>query len=261
MKKRNLAIILTLVSSICVLAVLPSPVYAIDINQVTDTSNNIFKNIGGGANQYINTFLLMTLLSVIPMILIMMTSFTRIIMVLSFVRSALGTQQNPPNQVLIGLALFLTFFTMKPVFTDVYNDAIVPYNQHHISQQQLLDRTENRFKKFMYKQTSQKDLNLFLHAKENNLGSSKSVPKNPDKIDLTVIVPAFIISEMKTAFSIGFLIFLPFMIIDMVVSSVLMSMGMVMLSPMVISLPFKLLLFVLVNGWYLLVQSLIQGFQ
>lgn len=260
MKKQKLAIILMIVSGLCVLTVLPSQVYAIDINQVTTTSNNIFKGLGGNSNRYLNTFLLMTLLSVIPMLLIMMTSFTRIIMVLSFVRSALGTQQNPPNQVLIGLALFLTFFTMKPVFNDVYTDAIVPYNQNHISQQQLLDRTEKRFKKFMYKQTSQKDLDLFLHANENNLASSKSAPKNADKIDLSIIVPAFIISEMKTAFSIGFLIFLPFMIIDMVVSSVLMSMGMVMLSPMVISLPFKLLLFVLVNGWYLLVESLIQGF-
>lgn len=260
MKKRYVIFSLLLSLAFLVGLSLPVVAYAVDINDITTTSNNLFKNIGG-SNQYINTFLLLTVLSIVPMLLIMMTSFTRIIMVLSFVRSALGTQQNPPNQILIGLALFLTFFTMKPVFNDVYHDAITPYNQHRISQQQMIDRTEDRFKKFMYKQTSKKDLELFLHANDTDLKETKAVPKDPSKIDLTVIVPAFIISELKTAFSIGFLIFLPFMIIDMVVSSILMSMGMVMLSPMVISLPFKLLLFVLVNGWYLLVQSLIQGFQ
>lgn len=260
MKKRFLLATLGFFSLMTTLVLRPIQTYAIDINNITTTSNNILKNFGGN-NQYIDTFLLLTLLSVVPMMLIMMTSFTRIIMVLSFVRSALGTQQSPPNQVLIGLALFLTFFTMKPVFNDVYNDAIQPYNQQKISQQQMLDRSEDRFKKFMYKQTSKKDLELFLHANDNDLKEVKSVPKDPTKIDLTVIVPAFIISELKTAFSIGFLLFLPFMIIDMVVSSILMSMGMVMLSPMVISLPFKLLLFVLVNGWYLLVESLIKGFQ
>lgn len=260
MKKRVLLVMTITVGLLSGLILIPQAAYAININDVTTTGNNLFKNFGG-SNQYIDTFLLLTVLSIVPMLLIMMTSFTRIIMVLSFVRSALGTQQNPPNQVLIGLALFLTFFTMKPVFNDVYNNALQPYNEHRISQQQMIDRTENRFKEFMYKQTNRKDLDLFLHADDSNLKETKSAPTNPDKINLAVIVPAFIISEMKTAFSIGFLIFLPFMIIDMVVSSILMSMGMVMISPIVISLPFKLLLFVLVNGWYLLVQSLIQGFQ
>lgn len=260
MKKHYLTLSIVVCTAFLGWFLQPEIAYAVSLNDITTTSNNLFKNFGG-SNQYIDTFILLTVLSIVPMLLIMMTSFTRIIMVLSFVRSALGTQQNPPNQVLIGLALFLTFFTMKPVFNDVYQDAITPYNQHRISQQQMVDRTENRFKKFMYKQTSKKDLALFLHANDTDLKEVKAVPKDPTKLDLTVIVPAFIISELKTAFSIGFLIFLPFMIIDMVVSSVLMSMGMVMLSPMVISLPFKILLFVLVNGWYLLVQSLIQGFQ
>ncbi|MFT8359847.1 flagellar type III secretion system pore protein FliP [Liquorilactobacillus satsumensis] len=233
---------------------LPGAAFAVTTNDVTSTVNNLLSN-GSGSDSTINTFLLLTVLSVAPILLVMTTSFTRIIMVLSFVRSALGTQQNPPNQVLLGLALFLTFFTMRPVYTDIYQDAIQPYNKQEISQQQAFTRSEDRLKQFMYQQTRKKDIQLFL-----DVSKDKHNYKSYKKIPLTVITPAFIISELRTAFSIGFLLFIPFLIIDMVVSSILMSMGMVMLSPVMISLPFKILLFVMVDGWYLLVESLIKSF-
>ncbi|MFT8491649.1 flagellar type III secretion system pore protein FliP [Liquorilactobacillus satsumensis] len=233
---------------------LPGAAFAVTTNDVTSTVNNLLSN-GSGSDSTINTFLLLTVLSVAPILLVMTTSFTRIIMVLSFVRSALGTQQNPPNQVLLGLALFLTFFTMRPVYTDIYQDAIQPYSKQEISQQQAFTRSEDRLKQFMYQQTRKKDIQLFL-----DVSKDKHNYKSYKKIPLTVITPAFIISELRTAFSIGFLLFIPFLIIDMVVSSILMSMGMVMLSPVMISLPFKILLFVMVDGWYLLVESLIKSF-
>ncbi|WP_235805552.1 flagellar type III secretion system pore protein FliP [Liquorilactobacillus oeni] len=232
----------------------PSITLAVTTNDITSTVNNLLSN-GSGSDSTVNTFLLLTVLSVAPILLVMTTSFTRIIMVLSFARSALGTQQNPPNQVLLGLALFLTFFTMRPVYSDIYQDAIKPYNRQEITQQQVFTRSENRLKQFMYKQTRKKDIQLFLDVAKDkhNYKTYKTIP-------LTVITPAFIISELRTAFSIGFLLFIPFLIIDMVVSSILMSMGMVMLSPVMISLPFKILLFVMVDGWYLLVESLIKSF-
>lgn len=233
----------------------PREAFALDTGEVSTTLNNLLSN-GTGSNDTINTFVLLTLLSLVPVLLIMMTSFTRIIMVLSFVRSSLGTQQNPPNQVLIGLALFLTFFIMKPVYTDIYQQAIEPYDRQEISQAEVFDRSEKRIKEFMMIQTREKDIALFAEAdgREEKYETSDDVP-------LTVMVPAFIISELRTAFSIGFLIFIPFLIIDLVVSSILMSMGMMMLSPIMISLPFKILLFVLVDGWYLIVESLIKSFQ
>lgn len=240
---------------VCLGLMFPREAYALDTSEVSTTLNNLLSN-GTGSNDTINTFVLLTLLSLVPVLLIMMTSFTRIIMVLSFVRSSLGTQQNPPNQVLIGLALFLTFFIMKPVYTDIYQQAIEPYDRQEISQAEVFDRSEKRIKAFMMIQTREKDIALFAEAdgREEKYASSDDVP-------LTVMVPAFIISELRTAFSIGFLIFIPFLIIDLVVSSILMSMGMMMLSPIMISLPFKILLFVLVDGWYLIVESLIKSFQ
>lgn len=234
---------------------MPQTAFALDIGDMSTTISDLLSN-GSGSNNTINTFLLLTLLSLLPVLLIMMTSFTRIIMVLSFVRSSLGTQQNPPNQVLIGLALFLTFFIMKPVYTDIYQQAIEPFDRQEITQAEVFDRSERRIKEFMMLQTREKDIQLFAEA-----SGAKEKYASSDDVPLTVMVPAFIISELRTAFSIGFLIFIPFLIIDLVVSSILMSMGMMMLSPIMISLPFKILLFVLVDGWYLVVESLIKSFQ
>ena len=232
----------------------PEAIHAVTTNELSSELN---KALGGTSDTKttINTFVMLTLLSFLPIVLVMTTSFTRIIMVLSFTRSALGTQTNPPNQVLMGLALFLTLFTMKTTYTNIYQDAYKPYTENKISQTTALSRAEGEMKKFMYKQTRSKDIKLFL-----DLAKDKHRYKKAQDLPLVSLVPAFVISEMKTAFSIGFLIYIPFLIIDMVVSSILMSMGMMMLSPVMISLPFKLLLFVLVDGWYLLVQSLVAGF-
>lgn len=198
---------------------------------------------------------LMTILSLAPAILIMMTSFTRIIVVLSFVRSALSTQQMPPNQVLIGLALFLTFFIMAPTWAKVNQDAIQPFMEGKMSQEQAFNKGMEPMRNFMFKQTREKDLALFV-----NLAQIQR-PKTYEDIPNYVLIPAFTISELKTAFQIGFIVFIPFIVIDMIVSSALMSMGMMMLPPMMISLPFKILLFVMVDGWYLVVRSLVMSFQ
>lgn len=197
----------------------------------------------------------LTILTLAPSFLILTTSFTRIIVVLSFLRSALGTQQTPPNQLLIGLALFLTFFIMQPVYTQVMDDAVTPYMNEEINQQEAMDKAAVPMKEFMLKETREKDLALFLRA------SNSENYDEPMDIPFTTVVPAFAISELKTAFSIGFIIFIPFLVIDMIVSSILMSMGMFMLPPVMISLPFKLLLFILVDGWYLVVESLLKSFQ
>ncbi|MEH7222571.1 flagellar type III secretion system pore protein FliP [Bacillus sp. JJ1566] len=202
----------------------------------------------------VKLLLLLTVLSVGPGILILMTSFTRIIVVLSFVRTSLGTQQMPPNQVLIGLALFLTFFVMAPTFSEVNDQALTPLFNEEINLEEAYIRAAVPFKEFMSVHTRQKDLELFL----NYSGAER--PATIQDIPLTALVPAFAISELKTAFQIGFMIFIPFLVIDMVVASILMSMGMMMLPPVMISLPFKILLFVLVDGWYLIVKSLLQTF-
>lgn len=202
----------------------------------------------------VQLLLLLTVLSLAPALLILMTSFTRIIIVLSFVRHSLATQQMPPNQVLIGLALFLTFFIMGPIFSDVNQNAIQPYIEGDISQEEALDRTAEPIKQFMAKETRQKDLELFLGF------GQYTQPETLDDIPLTALVPAFVISELKTAFQMGFMIYVPFLIIDMVVSSILMSMGMMMLPPVMISLPFKVLLFIMVDGWYLIVESLLNSY-
>lgn len=200
-------------------------------------------------------FLLMTVLSIAPAILVLMTSFTRIVIVLSFVRNALGAQQIPPNQVMIGLSLFLTFFVMQPTWNQINVQALQPYMKSQISQSEALKNVEEPMRAFMFKQVREKDLELFVNlAKMERPQTYKDIPTY-------VLIPSFVISELKTAFQMGFAIFLPFIIIDLIVSSVLMSMGMMMLPPMMISLPFKLLLFVMVDGWHLVVQSLVTSFR
>ncbi|GIN37517.1 flagellar type III secretion system pore protein FliP [Heyndrickxia sp. FSL K6-6286] len=202
----------------------------------------------------VKLLLLLTVLSLAPSILILMTSFTRIVIVLSFVRTSLATQQMPPNQVIIGLSLFLTFFVMAPTFNEVNQQALTPLFNDKITLEEAYDKASVPFKEFMSKYTRQKDLELFLEY------SHADKPKSVEDIPITSLVPAFAISEIKTAFQIGFMIFIPFLVIDMVVASILMSMGMMMLPPVMISLPFKILLFVLVDGWYLVVKSLLQSF-
>ncbi|WP_203362316.1 flagellar type III secretion system pore protein FliP [Bacillus sp. REN10] len=202
----------------------------------------------------VKLLLLLTVLSLAPSILILMTCFTRIVIVLSFVRSALATQQMPPTQVLIGLSLFLTFFIMAPVFQEINDEALTPLFNDEIKLEQAYDKASLPLKEFMSEHTRQKDLQLFLDY------AQAEQPKTIEDIPLTSLVPAFALSEIKTAFQIGFMIFIPFLVIDMIVASVLMSMGMMMLPPVMISLPFKILLFVLVDGWYLVIQSLLQSF-
>ena len=202
----------------------------------------------------IKLVLLLTVLSLAPAILILMTSFTRIVIVLSFVRTALATQQMPPNQVLVGLALFLTFFIMAPTFQEVNKEALTPLFNEEISLDEAYENASVPIKQFMSKHTRQKDLDLFL--KYNDVER----PATVEEIPLTMLVPAYALSEIKTAFQMGFMIFIPFLVIDMIVASVLMSMGMMMLPPVMISLPFKILLFILVDGWYLVIQSLLQSY-
>ena len=204
----------------------------------------------------IQILLILTVLSLAPSIVIMMTSFTRIIIVLSFLRNALGTQQMPPNQVLIGLALFLSLFIMTPVLNDINTQAYQPFNNGEISQQQALDKSSQVIKGFMLKQfgKNEKDLTFFVQL------AKIKTPVDPKDLPLTVVIPAFIINELTIAFKIGFLIFIPFLIIDMVVSSTLMSMGMMMLPPIMISLPFKIMLFIMVDGWTLIAQTLVKSF-
>ncbi len=202
----------------------------------------------------IKIVMLLTVLSLAPAILIMMTSFTRIIVVLSFVRQALGTQQMPPNQLLVGLALFLTFFIMAPAFNQINENALKPYLDNKISQDRAVDEALAPIRAFMWKQTRAVDVNLFVKL------AKIEKPKTRADVPTSVLIPSFIISELKTAFQIGFIIYLPFLVIDLVISSVLMAMGMMMLPPVVISLPFKIMLFVLVDGWTLLVGSIVQSF-
>ena len=197
----------------------------------------------------------LTILSLAPAIFIMMTSFTRLAIVFAFLRQALGTQQSPPSQIIIGLALFLTFFIMQPVWQRINQEAIVPYQNQQISGEEFMKRGINPLRDFMLKHTRKTDLALFVSM------SQQEKPKNVESLSITTIIPAFVISELRTAFQIGFLIYIPFIVLDMVVSSILLSMGMMMLPPTMISLPFKLMLFVLVDGWNLLIGSLVKSFQ
>ena len=211
----------------------------------------------GGGTEYslpVQTLLLMTAFTFLPAALLMMTSFTRIIIVLSLLRQAIGTQTAPPNQVMVGLALFLTLFVMGPTFDKIYTEAYLPLQENRIQMTEAMNRGAAPLKDFMLKQTRQSDLAMFAKI------SRTPALQGPEDVPLRVLIPAFVTSELKTAFQIGFAIFIPFLIIDMVVASVLMSMGMMMMSPAVISLPFKMMLFVLVDGWQLLLGSLSQSF-
>jgi flagellar biosynthetic protein FliP len=212
--------------------------------------------INGQGSDVVKMIVILTMISVAPFLLLMMTCFTRIVIVLSFLRSALGLQQTPPNQVLVGLALFITFFVMAPVLTEVNETALQPYNNGQIETQEFLDRASVPMKEFMLKQTTKSEVELF-----KSLSTDKNVEnmKSAD-LPLHIVVPAFITSELKRAFLIGFLLYIPFLIIDMIVASTLMSMGMIMLSPVMISLPFKVMLFVVVDGWSLLIKTLVMTY-
>jgi len=243
----------TVVSLIAMSVIWTTQAYAADpipgINLDIGTSGS-----PAGASNTINIILLLTVLSIAPAILVMMTSFTRIIIVLGFVRTSLGTQQMPPNQVLVGLALFLTFFIMAPTLGELNQNALQPYMKGELTQTAALDKASVTMKHFMFKHTRQKDLKLFLDY------TKAPPPSGVEDTPLTALVPAFAISELKTAFQMGFMIFIPFLVIDMVISSTLMAMGMMMLPPVMISLPFKILLFILVDGWYLVVRSLLLSY-
>ncbi len=229
-----------------------------DPDSPEDFQFSISSNAGAtGLSAPLRILLVLTVLSVAPFILLMMTSFTRIIVVLHFVRTALGTQTSPPNQVLLGLALFLTLFIMSPVMVQINDEAIKPFDAGEITQEESLERGMTPLREFMFKQTNRKDIKLFLEIQEKE--DEVSV-ENIDEIPSTVLIPAFMISELRAAFIMGFLLYLPFIVIDMVVSSTLMSMGMMMLPPTTISMPFKLLLFVLADGWDLLIGQVVKTF-
>ncbi|WP_458461543.1 flagellar type III secretion system pore protein FliP [Paenibacillus sp.] len=220
---------------------------------------NIDIQIGNGdggtpSTSSLSIILLITVLSIAPAMLVLMTSFTRIVIVLGFVRTSLGTQQMPPNQVLVGLALFLTLFIMSPTLSSINQVALQPYLQGDLTQTEALEKAADPIKKFMFTHTREKDLLLFMKYNQTEQ------PETYQDIPITVMVPAYVISELKTAFQMGFMIFIPFLVIDIVVASTLMAMGMMMLPPVMISLPFKILLFVLVDGWYLVVKSLLLSF-
>lgn len=225
--------------------------------QVTLPTVNLGFKTTDNPNEVVNAIklvLIMTVLTLAPAILIMMTGFTRIIIVLSFLRQAMGVQQMPPNQLLVGLSLFLTFFVMQPAFNEMNTKGIQPYLAGRISQDAAIENTLAPLRRFMFSQTRDADLALFLKL------SKAEAPKTRADVSTMVLVPAFVVSELKTAFQIGFIIFLPFLVIDIVASSVLMAMGMMMLPPVVISLPFKIMLFVLVDGWGLLIGSMVKSF-
>lgn len=258
---KNKAKLLLTIAATCVLAAAGLIVMAkasVAAQAVSIPSVNL--NVGNSDNpkdmaSSLQILLLLTVLSLAPSILIMMTSFTRVIIVLSFMRNAMSTQQTPPNQVLIGLALFLTVFIMAPTWNQINQNALQPYMQSKITQEQAYHNAITPLRDFMFKQTREKDLALFVKM------SNIERPKTYDDVPTYVLIPSFIISELKTAFQIGFILFIPFIVIDLIVASSLMSMGMLMLPPMMISLPFKILLFVMVDGWNLLIRSLILSYQ
>lgn len=224
------------------------------ITLIPGLDTDILTDEPGDVATTIQLLVLLTILSLAPAILILMTSFTRIVIVLSFVRQGLATQSMPPNQVLIGLALFLTFFIMAPIFAEINEVALTPLSNNEITMEEAFELGVAPLKEFMAAHTREKDLALFMGY------AGLERPESLEDIPLTSLIPAFAISELKTAFQIGFLIFVPFLVIDMIVASVLMAMGMMMLPPVMIALPFKILLFVLVDGWYLIVQSLLLSF-
>ncbi len=220
-------------------------------------------DVAAGSYGMVDLLFTVTLIALVPSLLVMMTSFTRIIIVLSFMRNALGTQQSPPNIVLIGLGLFLTLFVMSPVLGEINEQAFEPYQAGEITQEEFIDIAQVPLKEFMLKQTYQDDLALFVNIANNSRAEDDRVvvdSENLTDLGLEIVVPSFVTSELKRAFNIGFLLFIPFLIIDIVVASTLMSMGIVMLPPSLISLPFKIMMFVLVDGWNLLFSSLVAGF-
>lgn len=217
-------------------------------------------NVNGQNVQALEILFLTTMITLLPSLLVMMTSFTRYIISFSFLRSAIGTQQTPPNMVLVGMALFLTLFTMAPVVTQIQKEAYEPYKQAEISQEEFLDRAQVPLKEFMLRNTKTSTLNMFCDLAKVDLSENVNMEEGM-KLPLRVVVPSFMTCELQRAFEIGLLLYIPFMLIDIVVSSTLMSMGMIMLPPSMISMPFKLLLFVTVNGWELLFSSLVQSFK
>ena len=218
------------------------------------TLNDIVTTLFGENTQTVDIIILLTILTLLPSIVLMMTGFTRILIVLSFMRQALGMQQTPPNQVLIGLALFLTLYVMSPVVTIVYNDAYIPFTNQEIDQEEFIERAMEPTREFMMNQIYTSDMDFFLALSKEPIEDLESIPNK-------IVIPAFLTSEIKRAFQIGFLIYVPFIVIDMVVASTLMAMGMMMLPPAMLSLPFKVLLFVLVDGWQLILGSLIRTFR
>jgi len=226
-------------------------------NVFASPSNVIDMNINGTTYGTIEIILFMTLVTLGPSIVIMMTSFTRIIVVLSFLRSALGMQQTPPNQVMIGLALFLTLFIMSPVIEEINTEAYQPFRAEEINQEQFFEKASEPIKSFMLKQTGEKELDMYITLSRN---TEVYETQDISALPLTVVIPAFMTSELRRAFIMGFLLYIPFLVIDIIVSTVLMSMGMMMLPPAMIALPFKILLFVLVDGWSLLFKSIVMTF-
>ena len=243
-KRIGLFLIISIVVWVIPAEAIPLPTFQLGMEDVDEP---------GKVSSALQILFLLTILTLAPSILIMTTSFARIIIVLSFLRQAMGTQQTPPTQVLIGLGLFLTLFVMGPTWSEINKNALQPYLNEEISQMDALKLAEAPLKSFMLAQTREKDLSLFVNLGDGERGSDSEV-------EIQSLIPAFIISELKTAFQIGFLIYIPFLILDMVVASILLSMGMMMLPPVLISLPFKLMLFVMVDGWYLIVGSLIRSF-
>lgn len=216
--------------------------------------NNNLVSINGEQVPTLEIMVMLTIVMLLPSIVVMMTSFTRIVIILSFTRNALGVQQTPPNMVLVGIALFLTLFIMNPVVDQINTEAYTPYTEGELSQEEALDIAQEPIKEFMLRQTEVSSLNLFVDM------SGQEAVENPQELSLTVIIPAFMTSELKRGFTAGLLLFIPFLLIDIIVSSTLMSMGMIMLPPATIALPFKLLLFVTVNGWELLFSAIVQSF-
>ncbi|APH18300.1 MULTISPECIES: flagellar type III secretion system pore protein FliP [Clostridium] len=257
MKKRNNRMMFMVLLALGIVFFYSMKAYAAPQNTMPIPKINISVDNANNPTEYVDNIkllIMLTVLTLLPSFIVMMTSFVRTIVVFGFLRNAMGTQQSPPNQVMIGLALFLTLFIMQPVYSEINTKAIQPYMKNKITQEQAVEIGAKPLRQFMLKQTRQKDLKLFVDLAKPNFKVTK------DNAPLYIVVPAFIISELKTAFQIGFLLFIPFLIIDLVVASVLMSMGMFMLPPVMISLPFKLLLFVMVDGWYLLVKSLVMSF-
>jgi flagellar biosynthetic protein FliP len=262
--------ILTLIKPITVVAASnETTANVLDDDELIDVTNTLFpdttgddnssfnisyENGNGSLNGALRILLILTLISFLPAMLVMLTSFTRIIIVMHFTRSALGTQTSPPNQVLIGLTIFLTIFIMSPVFLRVTNEAIKPFDAGEITQEEAMEKAMEPFREFMYGQTQSKDVNVFMQI------AGLEWDGTPEGVPTTVLIPSFMLSELRTSFIIGFLIYIPFVVIDMVVASVLMSMGMMMLPPTTISMPFKILLFVLADGWNLVIVNLVKSF-